>query len=231
MIVWLASYPRSGNTFLRIVLHEVFGCRSMSVYADEAAVIRAEGTRGRPYAIALDRSLDELAASREPFFVKTHDLPGSDGGRAIYLVRDGRDALVSYAWYVLEFEEGVPPEEVSSERFDATLSRLIDDRRSPFGTWSTHVLAWRERPSVEMIRFEDLVQGPRCVEAALTGLGLPLPARPNSAPPTFEYLHRLRPAFFRRGVTGSWRDEFPPTLLPRFEATHGGVLRELGYDR
>jgi hypothetical protein len=32
MIVWLASFPRSGNTFLRIVLHRHFGIRSAVVY-------------------------------------------------------------------------------------------------------------------------------------------------------------------------------------------------------
>ena len=30
--IWLASYPRSGNTFLRIVLAQVFGLKTASVY-------------------------------------------------------------------------------------------------------------------------------------------------------------------------------------------------------
>src|ERR1700754_5135896 len=32
MIVWLASFPRSGNTFLRIVLHRLYGVRTSTVY-------------------------------------------------------------------------------------------------------------------------------------------------------------------------------------------------------
>ena len=32
MIVWLASFPRSGNTFLRIVLHRHFGVRASVAY-------------------------------------------------------------------------------------------------------------------------------------------------------------------------------------------------------
>ena len=35
MIVWLASYPRSGNTFLRVVLHNVYGV---------ATYVRYDGT-------------------------------------------------------------------------------------------------------------------------------------------------------------------------------------------
>jgi len=33
--VWLASYPRSGNTYLRAILWTCFGLRSASVYADD----------------------------------------------------------------------------------------------------------------------------------------------------------------------------------------------------
>lgn len=32
MIVWLSSFPRSGNTFLRIVLHRMYGLRTSVVY-------------------------------------------------------------------------------------------------------------------------------------------------------------------------------------------------------
>lgn len=32
MIVWLASYPRSGNTFRRIVLHRLYGVPTYVVY-------------------------------------------------------------------------------------------------------------------------------------------------------------------------------------------------------
>lgn len=34
MIVWLASYPRSGNTFLRVLFRHVFGIETYSVYND-----------------------------------------------------------------------------------------------------------------------------------------------------------------------------------------------------
>src|SRR6185437_16369502 len=34
MIVWLASYPRSGNTLLRTVLYQTLGCGSCSAEID-----------------------------------------------------------------------------------------------------------------------------------------------------------------------------------------------------
>ena len=36
MIVWLASFPRSGNTMLRILLHRFYGRLSYSLY-DESS--------------------------------------------------------------------------------------------------------------------------------------------------------------------------------------------------
>ena len=43
MIVWLASYPRSGNTFLRVVLHNVYGVSTYSVYEDNDPVAQRVG--------------------------------------------------------------------------------------------------------------------------------------------------------------------------------------------
>jgi hypothetical protein len=34
MLIWLASYPRSGNTFLRIILNDVFGIKTSSWTGD-----------------------------------------------------------------------------------------------------------------------------------------------------------------------------------------------------
>jgi hypothetical protein len=34
-VIWLASYPRSGNTFLRTILWHSFGLRSAIIYPNE----------------------------------------------------------------------------------------------------------------------------------------------------------------------------------------------------
>jgi hypothetical protein len=96
VIVWLASYPRSGNTFLRVVLHNVYGVPTYSVYEDDDPVAQRVGPalvgyRPRP----ADRTL--MTDSTDPYFVKTHKRRKADGHPAICLVRDGRDAVVSHA--------------------------------------------------------------------------------------------------------------------------------------
>jgi hypothetical protein len=87
-IVWLASYPRSGNTYLRAILWTCFGLQTGSVYPDDlfgdSAVAQQvghfEGTAHGQF------SADFL---RLPL-VKTHEWP-VDNRKAIYIVRNGRD--------------------------------------------------------------------------------------------------------------------------------------------
>ncbi|RLD78804.1 MAG: hypothetical protein DRJ15_10795 [Bacteroidetes bacterium] len=81
-MIWIASFPRSGNTFVRNILHEVYGLESSEYHREE------------------DYHLDADYVSFP--FVKTHLLPSqldpSDPDiKAVYIVRDGRDTMVSIA--------------------------------------------------------------------------------------------------------------------------------------
>lgn len=82
MIVWLASYPRSGNTFLRIVLHRLYGVPTYSVYDDDDPVAQRVGPvlvkyRPRP----ADRKV--MTEGAEVHFVKMHKRRKADGHPAI----------------------------------------------------------------------------------------------------------------------------------------------------
>jgi hypothetical protein len=170
-----------------------------------------------------------MASADEAFFVKTLDLPRQDRHPAVYLVRDGRDALVSYARFTLVYDHGLPPEAITDALFRRTLVNLMLERRSRFGTWAVNVNAWLARPGTLPLRFEDAIARPAYWAGhVIEALGIPL-TRTGEAPPTFEELHRTWPQFFRRGKVGSWRDEFPPELLDTFWKEFGATMRRLGY--
>lgn len=96
MIVWLAAYPRSGNTFLRVVLHRLYGVPTYSVYEDDDPVAQRVGPALVGYRPRqADRQL--IADGPEVHLVKTHKRRRAGGHPVIYLVRDGRDAVVSAA--------------------------------------------------------------------------------------------------------------------------------------
>jgi len=215
-MIWLASYPRSGNTYIRIILHEVYGIKS-SEYHLENNIKRNSKYHSFPV-------------------VKTHLLPSQlrpnqNDILAIYLVRDGRDALVSLAHHKKDFYD-------KNTTFSENLHEaILAAEGSYFGGWSKHVGDWLNRASV-IIHFEELITNPiETMEKIRPVLDLPKPKR---AAPNFQDVRtkrykygrgwkKNRKQFFRRGVVGSWKDEMPDDLQQLFWDLHGESMIKLGY--
>lgn len=205
MLVWVASFPRSGNTFLRIVLHRLYGVRTSTVYDIDGVAERvgAEliGYTERP------GSLADMRASDEPHFIKTHrqrDAEVNVDDRAICLVRDGRDALVSWA------------RQSSEENPDgyraALLEKVSNDATTGTGSWGNNVLSWLQPPSPHRItlRYEDLISDPRAaVTPVIASVAPALVQNPDAVIPSLDELRRHDGRFFRRGRVGSHHDELP----------------------
>ena len=233
MIIWLASYPRSGNTYYRMLLHYMRSIQTYSLYDDPLLdKIGATDMIGHK---ALPAPLVTLRDEADTFFVKTHELP-SDADPAVYIVRDGRDAIVSFARYLLSFQSapgliGSAKRRLGIESFRRTLRSLIataKGRRS----WSDHVLQWshRSKGTTFIIRYEDLVGEPeRWVQASLDALQVQSKSTEGRELPSFTTLHEAWPEFFRKGKAATWRDEMPHGLHELFWAYHGEAMREFGY--
>jgi hypothetical protein len=232
MIVWLASYPRSGNTFFRILLHQLHGLATHSVYSiAPAGAEPPEDTRVLAALVGqseIECDLDALKADPGWHFVKTHDLPGNDDSPAIVLVRDGRDAVLSFAYFLLKAVYGIG--NPSKSELESTLESVI--LGDAFGGWSRNVNAWADRVGNDMVfRYEDLVRDP----VSVVGEGLHRFSL-NGGPvvqtaPSFSELHDKVPWFFRRGKPGGWKDEMPPRLEKLFLDRHGEALHRFGYSR
>ncbi|PHI20302.1 hypothetical protein CEQ90_08945 [Lewinellaceae bacterium SD302] len=218
-MIWLASFPRSGNTFFRNVLYEVYGIESSTYHQDP------------------QRELDENFASYR--VVKTHELPSKLPEQyrempAVYLVRDGRDSLVSIAHHRKDI---VAP---GTDFYNNLLEAILAQGGSFFGGWSENVRAWTNKAAV-VIRFEDLIEDPiREVEKLRAIIDLPQP-NPEKLP-TFKQLKFGQPQYgagkkakgnqtkhFRRGKAGGWRDELSPELEKLLWSIHGPTLLQHGY--
>jgi hypothetical protein len=226
VIVWLASYPRSGNTFARVLLFEVFGIASFSRYAPAATAPARVSLRVRPE--EPEPGLEALRDDPDVHVVKTHE-PAEDDRPAIYIVRDGRDALVSHAHYVVSYDWEVP-EAQQADRFVEALDLLIDTDTS-FGGWGGNVTAWLDRRApTTVVRFEDLVASPvAAIQQALAAVDIPRRERQESGLPAFAELQRRFPRYFRRGRIGAWRDDMSEVQHARFWQRHGGAMRRAGY--
>ena len=229
MIVWVASYPRSGNTFARVVLTHLYGVPTRDVYQHEDQGSAQYDALGMGNLVG-HAGLDSLTAADRavPSFVKTHELP-SDRKPAIYIVRDGRDAITSYAHFALNFEDYVSAD-VYPFAFHETVRNLIISKDC-FGGWSKHVKKWTRRwAPTAVIRYEDLVVDPiETIRGAMAKLQLRLPELPDVKIPPFEELNKTSPTFFRRGKIGSYLDEMTPAERDIFWKQHGKVMTSLGY--
>jgi hypothetical protein len=222
MIIWLASYPRSGNTLLRQILNQCAQRQSYEQYTSSwSSSFDAEAAETAGllfYKGSWERFHRRAGASPEVFLIKTHDLPRDDQP-ALYVVRDGRSASLSY----FEFLRTYQPEA------NTTLEQVVCGDNA-FGGWSDHCKHWMQRRAPTLVlRFEELVD---CTDELLARMmrfiGHERPVASWRNPQ--QRLAQLEPKFFREGAT-TWRPKSPwdesADLL--FFAHHGEQMRVLNY--
>jgi Sulfotransferase domain len=222
MIIWLASYPRSGNTLLRTILYKNFGIKTYSLYDDMRDIGRREniGSAVGHNIHGLDRDLFYRSAteSNEIYFVKSHERP-PDEARAIYVVRDGRSSIISYFHYLHDFvpEAGVTLEDI-----------IAGD--CMFGSWSDHFAAWapNSRKNTLLLRYDELA---RSSERALNSISQFI-ERPLDSTEilSFDSLKSVDSQFFRVGDDVANIGELTGEELEFFWLLHGPLMAELGYD-
>lgn len=232
MIVWLASFPRSGNTFFRMLLFYKYGIPTTSIY-NEPDLVEIGATEAVGH-YSLPKPIPELANENKMYIIKTHELP-TDNYPTIYLVRDGRDALVSHARYFQKFYgKATNPvrklkQLVGWENFNRTLRNIILT-----SNWSTHIVEWTSRSDqqVFIVPYEKLCSDPDFwLDQAITSLQLPIQKGEEQEMPNFEELKEKWPQFFRKGKISSWKEEMPKHLHELFWKHHEQGMKVLGYEK
>jgi hypothetical protein len=208
-IVWLASYPRSGNTYLRSILWTCFGLQTGSIYPNDLSLDVAQHVGHFEGAAHGLFAADFL---RLPL-VKTHEQP-VDNRKAIYIVRNGRDCCRS----LREF--------LRASGHDVDLDAIIAGRSS-FGSWSGHFLAWdpAARPNTLFLRFEQLTED---FDGTLRRLARFLEMRPlQSVPPELIAACGVGPHWLSPGSTRG--EAMTSAQEALFDRLHGDVMARLGY--
>ena len=194
-IIWLASYQKSGNTWVRAFLHHLFAdadkplplthTRGGAVSASASSLHWYQAFDPRPpdrwtpveLARLRPRVQKAIAASRQgSVFCKTHmplmtihgvpTIEMAVTAGAIYIVRDPRDIALSFA----DFNGiGVDAAIASLARANLEVPAGEHQVAEPMGSWSQHVASWTARPSpaIHVVRYEDLHGDP---EGAFGGI-------------------------------------------------------------
>jgi hypothetical protein len=185
-ITYLASYPRSGNTFLRALLANYFSRADVALSTqqiahfgfgehDEPLMRRCSGVEGEWRTVE-----DEWLARRSYFnatrlmegegavLFKTHTLNGSAFGepafrfepadRIVYVVRHPLDVAVSGAAFF-----GIDQKQMAARILLPGATNQSDGRHFEItGSWREHVGGWlnETRVPIHLIRYEDLRSHP-----------------------------------------------------------------------
>lgn len=162
-VIWIGSYPKSGNTWVRFLT-----CNLAYGLQDSAAALNR-----------LAPDIHELAAIPSAptahTFIKTHfpfssDLPlAANTAAAIYVVRDPADVMLSNFYYSqrsgTDQHSGTQTEssaDALGQYVDQYLAARGDPRwiHSQMGTWDEHVRTWLDGSHsfpVLALRYEDLL--------------------------------------------------------------------------
>ena len=215
-IIWLASYPKSGNTWLRAFLHnflrdpdrpyDINKLTDVTAGESQTSWYRAiEPGFDQHYPDERVRELRPLVhraiSQRSPdtVLVKTHNALVEEEGHplvnlevtagAVYIIRNPLDVAIS-----LSHHNGRSIDEVI-DFMRATDAQTIANERNVYehyGAWSEHVASWTETPSptLHVMRYEDMLASPWKSFSGLTKfLGL--------APPRARIEKAIRLSSFR----------------------------------
>lgn len=146
--VFLASFERSGSTWLRFVLAEILSGES-SQFTNVNAIIPE---------LFLHRQARAFLGEGGRV-IKTHEPYRSEYHRAIYLVRDVRDVLLSN--YVREKAMGLTAYISSDNSLDQYVHWFLSGKSVRYGSWQHHIDSWLNSPLAKrgdllVVRYEDL---------------------------------------------------------------------------
>jgi hypothetical protein len=183
VINWLASYPKSGNTWVRFLLAAYFEDGHLDI---NCVPWGAGDNRKYVYQTVSPLPLDKLtnddvinlrpaalmhlisSVAQKPLMVKTHHFYGQINDihlfpnvlskRAFYIVRDPRAVVCSFANH-MKFTIDHTIDKMNQETF---IIKEDDSLFHALSTWSLHVEGWLNDKSfpVHLVRYEKLLETP-----------------------------------------------------------------------
>ncbi len=200
-LVVLASYPKSGNTWMRAFLASLaaggetpdinsgMGIFQLSGRGRVDKLIGLESSDLTPAEIGRVRPwISRQVAAQGPATIKAHDaflpppggqepaIPGDVIDRVIYLVRDPRDVAVSFAHHSGKSVDAMIETMADPLYLMGKSARNENSQVEQFvSTWSVNAESWLDAPGLtrHLMRYEDMLADPTATfTAAVRFLGL-----------------------------------------------------------
>ena len=184
-IIWLASYPKSGNTWLRIFIENLFRNTSAPAKINDLAVVRHNDNSTKLYERCVGHNISNmndsqlhqyrgavqsyLGTTNETVFVKTHSALQNYEGKpliylehtvgAVYLLRNPFDMIVSFSdHYRISYDDAIEAIASPSHRVNTSQQGIFQI----LGGWTNHYKSWFGVENFDplFIRYEDMVRSP-----------------------------------------------------------------------
>lgn len=240
--VVIVSYPRSGSTWLRFIMAHLikdmipngppevdFSTLSLTV----PAISELSGSAGI-----------DFEALPSPRIMRSHSRYSHKFPRVIYLMRDGRDVLVSFYYYFKKMDG-----------FNDTLYEFLCGaaRKVKFGEWDEHVNSWiyqnHSLSNLCLVRYEDILCDPfREVGKLVHFIGLHPTAeqiRKAIEKSSFDKMKQIEEKkglgpildkgdpqirFIRKGGSSNWREYLGEKEKALIKERYGNALIRAGYE-
>jgi Sulfotransferase domain len=229
--VLLASYGRSGNSMLRFILAEILS-GIPATFETIQHIVPEIGLQLHTY--------PTLAGNGR--LIKTHEPYCREYKRAIFIVRDVRDVLLS--GYQRETAVGS-----LSMNLDDYIRPFMEGKMAHWGSWQSHAESWINSPlarngNLLVIRYEDMRKDPeRAVRRSLEFLGRTAEASVIEAAIRNNSLQQMRDKEQRSklmkiegdgrqingGIIGRWSTALTPRQLEIVHVYAGEMLAHFGY--
>lgn len=226
--IFIAAYPKSGNTWMQNLISGI-------IYGVDTAILPDKLTQKL---IPNVHKTDYYKRFLDFACFKTHEFPKPHYKKVVYLVRDGRDAMVSY----YHMNKAIDP--------NTSFERMIKNGEGMVSKWHEHIKRWEENPyGAEMIqiRYEHLHSQPmkemrkfcnfagiersdEVLQRSIEGNQL---VKMKKKEKQFGWDNDgwdKSKDFIRRGKVGSFKDEMDPKLLKMFEQEAKEQLVQMGYE-
>ncbi len=187
-LLWIASYPKSGNTWMRAFIENYLQNRAQAVDINRLLKLSSAEARADRFNSFIeegkrstDLSTEEICSIRPlvhahiarqakgTVFVKTHNFLGEYKGfplhnssvtsGAIYMVRNPLDVVVSMANYF-----DYPADEAIDYMAEEMTGTPNEPENVPqiISSWSSHVQSWTGKPEnqILILRYEDMLVNP-----------------------------------------------------------------------
>jgi Sulfotransferase domain len=237
--IFLVSFPKSGNTWIRFLLANLRFPEQPATWANiDRLIPDPTGTTKRDF--------DRMP---RPRIIKSHECFDPRYPRVVYVVRDPRDVVVSQYHYHRKIRKIADDSPI-----ETFVTRFLAGETCPHGSWGQNIATWlytsEGDPRFLLLRYEDLVAN-TARELAKVVSFLHLSAGPEQIAQAVERssADRMRKlektqtdknglmrgsrkdlSFVRAAGSGGWRSDLPVPLVARMEAAWGPLMRHLGYE-